>query len=50
MYNELIREVSATERLRQETTENFWSEQADIACELRGYEDKFCLSFDDEWN
>lgn len=50
MYNELIREISATERLRQESTETYYSEQADIACELASYANRFCSSFDDEWN
>lgn len=50
MYNELIREISATERLRQEATENYWDERADIACELTDYANRFCPSFDEEWN
>lgn len=31
-------------------TENYYEDRADIACELRGYADRFCPSFDDEWN
>lgn len=31
-------------------TENYYEDPADIACELRGYADRFCSSFDDEWN